>query len=316
MLLALFVASLTIGTVAIPVSDIFCLLFGGEGNDMWRYIITEVRLPQALAALLCGSALSVSGLLLQTCFGNALAGPDVFGISSGASLGVAIVTLLFGSTLVTLSGYLAVIVAAFIGAIAVTILLLFFSTRVTSRVLLLIVGLMVGYVTSSIVTLLNSMATTESVRSFVFWGMASFGNISLSQLPLFVIIIVPCLCAAFFLAKPLDALLLGDQYAESLGVRTNTVRRIALVLTGLLTAITVAFCGPVAFIGLAVPHLGRLLLRSEIHHHLLVTTLLGGAIIALLCNIICSLPYGLPLNAITPLLGAPVIIYVILKHRH
>lgn len=294
-------------------ADVVRVLFGAADNETWRYILTEVRLPQAVAALLCGVALSVSGLLLQTCFHNALAGPDVFGISSGASLGVAVVTLLFGGTVATFSGYLAVIIAAFAGAVGVTLLLLFFSARVTSHVLLLIVGLMVGYVASSIVTLLNSIAATESVRAFVFWGMASFSNIGLGQLPLFSAVVLLCLLVTFFMAKPLDALLLGDVYAASLGVRPHQIRRVALLITGLLTAMTVAFCGPISFIGLAVPHVARLLLRSSVHRHLLPVTVLGGAVVALACNILCALPFALPLNAITPLLGAPVIIYVVVR---
>lgn len=277
------------------------------------YIIREVRLPQAVAALLCGASLAASGLLLQTCFHNALAGPDVFGISSGASLGVAIVTLLMGGTLASLSGYVAIIVAALAGALAVTLLLLFFSARVSSRVLLLIIGLMVGYVAASLVTLLYSMAGAESVRSFVFWGMASFGNVSLSQLPLFALPLLLCLGGSMLLTKSLDALLLGDDYATSLGVSTQGVRCVALAITGVLTAVTVAFCGPVSFIGLAVPHLARLLLGSGLHRHLLPVSLLVGAVVALACNVLCALPYSLPLNALTPLLGAPVIIYVIVR---
>lgn len=299
-------------------AEVWRSLFGdNEGTS--HYIVTAVRLPQACAAVLCGAALSVSGLLLQTCFRNALAGPDVFGISSGASLGVALVVLLSGGTLAvgtaSLSGYVAIVAAAFVGALVVTMILLFFSMRISSRVLLLIVGLMVGYVASSAVTLLNASASTESVRSFVFWGMAGFGSVSLSQLPLMATVVVACLCACAFLAKPLDALLLGDQYANSLGVDTRRICRQALIVTGVLTAVTVSFCGPVSFIGLAVPHLARLLLRTSIHRHLLPMTLLSGIVVALVCNIICSLPTALPLNAVTPLFGAPLIIYVIVKNK-
>lgn len=315
-------ANLLVGAVSIPPGDVVSLLFGGSdgASDAWRYIVQEVRLPQTLAALLCGAALSVSGLLLQTCFANALAGPDVFGVSSGASLGVALVMLLSGGTLavgsLSLGGSLAIVVAAFLGAVAVTVLLLFFSVRVSSRVLVLVAGLMVGYVCSSVVTLLNAAASADSLRSFVFWGMATFGSVSLAQMPLFAGLVLVGLVASLLLAKPLDALLLGDRYAEGLGVNVHLVRRTALALTGLLTAVTVAFCGPVSFIGLAVPHLARLLLRSEAHRHLLPVTLLGGSAIALLCNALCCVPlFGtlLPLNAITPLLGAPVVIYVILR---
>lgn len=311
----LLLVSLMVGAVAIPPSDVVRILFFGDGEETWRYIVTDIRLPQALAAMLSGSALAVSGLLLQTCFHNALAGPDVFGISSGASLGVAVVVLFLGGAVASLSGYLAIVAAALVGAIGVTLLLLGLSARVANRVLLLIVGLMVGYVASSIVTLLNAMASADSVRSFVFWGMAGFGNISLDQLAPFSAVLLVCLAAALLLPKPLDALLLGEEYAESLGISVRRVRWLALLLTGILTAVTVAFCGPISFIGLAVPHFARLLLPTGVHRHLLPASLLGGAIVALLCNIICSLQPALPLNAVTPLLGAPVILYVIVKRR-
>lgn len=312
--LVMFVISLCVGSVDIPLEGVVSVFLGGDSlSPAWHYILMEVRLPQALVAMLCGGALAVSGLLLQTCFGNDLAGPDVFGVSSGASLGVAVVMLLMGGTLASLSGYLAVVVAAFVGAMAVTLLLLYFVERVSNRVMLLIVGLMLGYLASSVVTLLNSAATADGLRSYVFWGMAGFGALSGEMLPLFSLIIVCCLLASYLLVKPLDALLLGDDYAESLGVSTRRVRRNALVLTGLLTATTVAFCGPVSFIGLAVPHLARLLLRTSAHSRLLPATLLCGSSIALVCNIICSLPCAMPLNAVTPLLGAPVIIYVIVR---
>lgn len=320
-ILSLFVVSLSIGSVNIPMADTLAILTGHSDQlpSTWHYIITKIRLPQALAALLCGASLSASGLLLQTCFGNALAGPDVFGISSGASLGVAIVMLLSGGTIVlgdnTVSGYLAIIVAAFCGALAVTLLLLFFSTKVRNRLLLLIVGLMVGYVASSAVTLLNTIANADSVRAFVFWGMADFGNVSLHQIPLMAVTILLCIGLTLLLTKPLDALLLGDLYAESLGTATHRTRRIALTITGLLTAITVAFCGPISFIGLAVPHLARLLLQTESHRHLLPVSLLTGAMAALACSILCRLPTALPLNAVTPLFGAPIIIYVIIRQR-
>lgn len=320
-ILLLFVISLSIGAVDIPTANTLAILMGHTDNQpsTWGYIITQIRLPQALAALLCGASLAASGLLLQTSFDNALAGPDVFGISSGASLGVAVVMLLSGGTLAiggnTLNGYLAVIVAAFSGAIAVTLLLLFFSTKVRNHLLLLIVGLMVGYIASSAVTLLNTVANADSVRSFVFWGMASFGNVSLDQIPLMALILVPCIGLSLLLIKTLDALLLGDQYAESLGTATHQTRRIALLLTGLLTAVTVAFCGPVSFIGLVVPHLARLVLGTAIHRHLLPASLLIGAALSLVCSILSSLPTALPLNAITPLFGAPVIIYVIIRQR-
>ncbi len=319
----LLMANLMIGSIKIPVRDIIDILFSHyEGKESWRFIILESRLPQAITAFFCGGALSVSGLMLQTAFKNPLAGPSIFGISGGAGLGVALVMLLFGGTVSTLSftftGFLAVFIAAFIGAMTVTGIIFLFSMVVRSNVMLLIIGIMIGYLSSSGISLLNFFATEEGVRSYMVWGMGSFGGVSLSQLPLFTTIVVIGLIGACLLIKPLNALLLGERYAENLGINTVRVRNLLLIVTGLLTAITTAFCGPVSFIGLAVPHIARLLLQTDNHRLLFPITILTGAAIALLCNIICYLPGSngiIPLNAVTPLIGAPVIIYVIAKKR-
>lgn len=322
-IILLLIANITIGSIKIPIRDIFDILFSDyHGKESWQFIILETRLPQAITAMLCGGALSVSGLMLQTAFKNPLAGPSIFGISGGAGLGVALVMLLFGGTVSTLSftftGFLAVFIAAFIGAMTVTGIIFLFSMVVRSNVMLLIIGIMIGYLSSSGISLLNFFATEEGVRSYMVWGMGSFGGVSLSQLPLFTTIVVIGLIGACLLIKPLNALLLGERYAENLGINTVRVRNLLLIVTGLLTAITTAFCGPVSFIGLAVPHIARLLLQTDNHRLLLPITILTGAAIALLCNIICYLPGSngiIPLNAVTPLIGAPVIIYVIAKKR-
>lgn len=260
--------------------------------------------------------------MLQTAFRNPLAGPDVFGISSGAGLGVALVMLLLGGTvstsLFTVSGFLAILTAAFLGAITVTALILFLSTLVRNSVLLLIVGIMVGYVSSSAVSLLNFFASEEGVKSYMVWGMGNFGGVSMSHIPLFSLLCLVGITAALLLVKPLNILLLGPQYAESLGISTRRLRNLLLLIVGLLTAITTAFCGPISFIGLAIPHIARLLFRTDNHQVLLPGTILTGAAIALLCNFICFLPGEMgviPLNAVTPLIGAPVIIYVIIQRR-
>lgn len=322
-ILLLFGLNLTTGSVQIPfadVLDILCSRF--TGKESWEYIILENRLPQTLTAILCGASLSVCGLMLQTAFRNPLAGPDVFGISSGAGLGVALVMLLLGGTvstsIFTVSGFLAILTAAFVGAIAVTALILFLSTLVRNSVLLLIVGIMVGYVSSSAVSLLNFFASEEGVKSYMVWGMGNFGGVSMNHIPLFSILCLIGIIASFLLVKPLNILLLGPQYAESLGISTRQIRNILLVVVGLLTAIITAFCGPISFIGLAIPHIARLLFRTENHQILLPGTVLSGAVIALLCNFICYLPGEsgiIPLNAVTPLIGAPVIIYVIIQRR-
>ena len=322
-ILLLFGLNLTTGSVQIPFADVLDILCGRfTGKESWEYIILENRLPQTLTAILCGASLSVCGLMLQTAFRNPLAGPDVFGISSGAGLGVALVMLLLGGTvstsIFTVSGFLAILTAAFVGAIAVTALILFLSTLVRNSVLLLIVGIMVGYVSSSAVSLLNFFASEEGVKSYMVWGMGNFGGVSMNHIPLFSILCLIGIIASFLLVKPLNILLLGPQYAESLGISTRQIRNILLVVVGLLTAITTAFCGPISFIGLAIPHIARLLFRTENHQKLLPGTVLSGAVIALLCNFICYLPGEsgiIPLNAVTPLIGAPVIIYVIIQRR-
>lgn len=322
LIVVLFVLNLMAGAVRIPLADVGAILVGEDGvRASWRYIVLESRLPQGVTAMLCGAALAVSGLMLQTAFRNPLAGPSVFGITSGAALGVAVVMLLLGGSvsigMLDLSGFLAVWVSAFAGAMAVTGIIFLFSSLVRNGVMLLIVGLMIGYLSASAVSLLNFFATEEGVKSYIMWGMGDFGSVSMGQLPVFVAVIMAGLLASLSMIKPLNALLLGEEYAENLGVNTIRVRNQLLVITGVLTATTTAFCGPIAFIGLAVPHVTRLVLATENHRLLLPATVLVGAATALLCNLICSLPAdgAIPLNAVTPLIGAPIIIYVIVKGR-
>ena len=319
----LFAMNLIVGSVRIPLADVCDILFDKfEGKESWKYIVMENRLPQALTAMLCGASLAVCGLMLQTAFRNPLAGPDVFGISSGAGLGVAIVMLFLGgsvsTTMFTVSGFLAILTSAFIGAIVVTMIILLLSTMVRNSVLLLIVGLMVGYVSSSAVALLNFFASEEVVKSYMVWGMGNFGGVSMDHMLLFALLCLVGIIASIFLIKPLNIMLLGTQYAESLGINIRQIRNLLLVTVGLLTAVTTAFCGPISFIGLAIPHISRLLFRTDNHQILLPGTVLTGAVIALFCNLVCYLPGELgiiPLNAVTPLIGAPVIIYVIIKRR-
>ena len=319
----LFSLNLVFGSVRIPVADVVGILMGDvTAKPSWQYIVLESRLPQALTAMLCGAALAVSGLLLQTAFRNPLAGPGVFGVNSGAGVGVALVMLLLGGSLsvgsVSLSGFVAVLTAAFVGAMSVIALIFFFSTLVRSSVMLLIVGIMIGYIANSAVSLLNFFATDEGVKSYMVWGMGSFGGVSSAHMPMFAAITLLGLLGAVELIKPLNAQMLGDRYAENLGINVLRVRNWLLAVTGLLTAVTTAFCGPVAFIGLAVPHVVRLLFVTDNHRVLMPATILMGAVVALLCNIVCFLPGEsgvIPLNAVTPLIGAPVIIYVILKNK-
>ena len=322
-ILLLFMANLLCGSVRIPASEVLTILFGGDcSHPSWSYIIWESRLPQALTAMLTGAALAASGLMLQTAFSNPLAGPDILGINAGAGLGAAIVLLLFGGIMpagnLLFSGSLALVAAAFVGALAVTVLILLFASRVRSHSMLLIIGMMVGYVVSSAVSLLNFFSTAEGVQSYMMWGMGNFGGVSRTQLPLFASLVLIGLAIAIILVKPLNALLLGDRYARNLGINILRTRTLLLLSTGLLVAVTTAYCGPINFIGLAVPHIARLVLGTGNHRSLMPATLLTGALIALLCNLISILPGDkglLPLNAITPIIGAPVIIYVILSRR-
>lgn len=317
----LLMLNLLVGSVSIPTHDVLAILTGQDvGKPSWQFIILQSRLPQALTALLCGAALSTSGLLLQTSFQNPLAGPSIFGINSGAALGVALVMLLLGGSVSTalfsVGGAWAVLLTAFVGAMAVTGIIFMFAQWVKSSVMLLIIGMMIGYLASSAIALLNFFATQEGVKSFTMWGMGNFGGVSLSQLPMFTGAVMIGLVGSVLLIKPLNALLLGETYARNLGVNVRTMRSWLLVITGWLTAVTTAYCGPVAFIGLAVPHLARLVMGTDNHLQLLPITMAMGALIALLCQLVCVLPGSqgiLPLNAVTPLIGAPVIIYIIWK---
>ena len=319
----LFALNIFVGSVSIPAADILRILTGEDIKPSWQYIILESRLPQAMTATLAGGALAVSGLMLQTAFRNPLAGPSVFGINSGAGLGVALVMLLLGGSIsagsVSVSGFVAVLLAAFVGAMTVMAVIFFFSTLVRNNVMLLIIGIMIGYISNSAISLLNFFATDEGVKSYMVWGMGSFGGVSLKMMPVFSIVTLVGLLGSILLIKPLNALMLGDRYAENLGINIQHTRNWLLIITGLLTAIVTAFCGPVAFIGLAVPHMVRLLLHTDNHRSLLPATILMGSIVALVCSLLCVMPGEsgvIPLNAVTPLIGAPVIIYVIAKGRN
>ena len=319
-LLLLFAANLLFGSLDIPYGEVLSILTGGEcGRDVWRVVVLETRLPQALTALLAGASISVAGLLLQTLFRNPLAGPEVLGVNSGAGLGVALVMLFAGGmSTFGLGGYFAMLGGAFVGAIFVIMIILLLATFLRNNVFLLIAGVAVGYMTSSAITLLNYFSTAEGVHSYMVWGMGSFGGVTMQQIPFFATVVLLLLMASLVMAKPLNALLLGDAYAVNLGVNVKAVRVVALCVTGLLTAVVTAFCGPVAFIGLAVPHVARMLLRSNNHRHLIPSTIMLGGAVALLCNLACQLPGEsglLPLGAITPIVGAPVIIYVVIKNR-
>ena len=288
--IVLFVLNLLLGSVSIPARDVVSILLGNEASKAsWQFIVLESRLPQAITATLCGAALAVSGLMLQTAFRNPLAGPSVFGINSGAGLGVAMVMLFLGGGLsvgsVSITGFAAILSAAFVGSMTVMAIIFFFSTLVRNSVMLLIIGIMIGYISNSAISLLNFFATDEGVKSYMVWGMGSFGGVSMANMPVFALVTLAGLVGALLLIKPLNALMLGDRYAENLGVNIMRVRNWLLIVTGVLTAITTAFCGPVAFIGLAVPHIARQLLTTDNHRQLLPATLLCGSVVALVSQL-------------------------------
>lgn len=324
-LLVLFVGGLAYGAVPIPLDHVMDILLGkGSDKIAWQNIVLQSRLPQAITALLAGASLATSGLLLQTLFRNPLAGPSILGISDGANLGVAAIMLYFGGTLGQftdwpISGYMAVILAAFVGACVILGLIIYFSAKVKNNVMLLIIGIMIGYLASSVISILNYYSSTDRVHAFVMWGLGNFSGVSLEQLPFFGICALIGLLLAILLIKPLNALLLGEMYAANLGIRIKRTRIVILLCTGILTATTTAFCGPISFVGLAVPHIARLMLGSSNHKMLVPVTMLTGSCVALLCNMLMVVPGSntiLPLNAVTPMLGAPIIIYVIVNRKN
>ena len=321
LVLLLFAANLFYGSIEIPACEVLSIITGnGSEREVWRVVVLDTRLPQALTAVLAGASISVAGLLLQTLFRNPLAGPEVLGVNSGAGLGVAIVMLLSGgvSAFGLVGGYAMVLGGAFFGALFVMMIILLLATLLRNNMFLLIAGVAVSYITASAITLLNYFSTAEGVHSYMIWGMGSFGGVTMEQMAIFAPVSLLLLLLSLAMTKSLNALLLGDAYALNLGINVKAVRGVALGVTGLLTAVVTAFCGPVAFIGLAVPHIARISLRSNNHRHLIPATIILGAGVALLCNLVCQLPGEsglLPLGAITPLIGAPVIIYVVIKNR-
>lgn len=315
----LFLANIFFGSVHIPAEHVIDVLTGRGEPGIAKFIILGNRMPMAITAMFGGAALAVTGLMLQTAFRNPLAGPSILGISSGASLGVALVMLAMDGVVAIgeseIGGYAAVIAAAITGSLLITGILTLISLRVKNTLMLLIVGILTGYLTSSIVTLLSSLAESERVHGYVMWGMGSFSQVSTDQLPWMSLFIIICLGASLLLAKPLNILLLGDNYARNLGIRVDKVKTLLLIVTGVMTAIVTAYCGPVAFIGLAMPHVARMLTRTDNHWVLMPATMLAGSAVALGCNILSVLPSHtvIPLNALTPLVGVPVILYVILS---
>lgn len=316
MSVVLFVALIFFGTVDIEAREVWYALTG-EGNDAVGIVVLDLRLPMAAGAFIAGMGLAVAGLLLQTTFSNPLAGPSILGVSTGASLGVAIVLLLLGGGAGTgLGHYAGTLIGAVGGAAAMLVLLLLFAGIVRGTAMLLIVGVLLGYLASSAISILNFYATAEGVHSFVIWGLGSFSGVSVSDMAVFGPLVLLAVGGSMLMIKPLDAMLLGDEYAESMGVNLHATRNWLLLLSGLLTAGVTAFCGPIGFLGLVIPHVARLTQRSSLHSRLLPATALWGGFSGLLCaaiSVFAGRGSVLPVNAITPVLSIPVIIYVIVN---
>ncbi|MBQ2482918.1 MAG: iron ABC transporter permease [Bacteroidales bacterium] len=324
LILVLLVLNLLLGSVKIPAADVIGVLFGDRSNEIFSNIILKSRLPQALVAIVAGAGLAVSGLQMQTVFRNPLAGPSVLGISNGASLGVAIVVLMSSSLAgVSLSrmGYVgdaAISIAAIIGSLAVMALIVWVARKVKGNVTLLIIGVMVGYLVTAIVGVLKFFSAEEDIKAYVVWGLGSFARVSGDQMLLFVGMMLVLLPLSFLLVKTLNLMLLGDDYARNLGLDVSRARTLVILNSGVLVAIVTAYCGPIMFIGLAVPHLCRAIFRTSDHRVLVPGTILAGAALALLCSLVARMPGfegALPVNSVTALIGAPVIASVIFKRR-
>lgn len=320
-----FFLNLVLGSVHIPLRAVWNIICGSSDEPVvWQNIVWKSRIPQSFTALVAGAGLSVSGLQMQTVFRNPLAGPSVLGISSGASLGVASVILLSGSIGgVALSklgyiGEIALTIAATAGALSVMTLIVFVSQKVKGSVTLLIIGVMIGYVANAIIGVFKYFSVEEDIRAYVIWGLGSFARVSGNQMTLFICIMAVLLPLSFLLIKTLNLLLLGDAYAKNLGLNIKRARLYVISCSGILTAIVTAYCGPVIFLGLAVPHLCRGLLRTSDHRVLMPAAVLTGSSLALLCNLIARMPGfegALPVNSITALIGAPIVVYVLFSKR-
>ena len=325
-IVVLFLLNLFLGSVNIPMRSIWNILWGIDGGEsvIWQNIIWKSRVPQSMTALVAGAGLAVSGLQMQTVFRNPLAGPSVLGISSGASLGVAFVVLLSGSiggialSRLGVMGEIALTVAAIIGALSIMALIVYVSQKVHGNVTLLIIGVMIGYVANAVIGVLKFFSVEEDIRAYVIWGLGSFARVSGNQITAFVSIMAILLPLSFLLIKTLNLLLLGDAYARNLGLNIKRARLQVIACSGVLVAIVTAYCGPITFLGLAVPHLCRGIFRTSDHKVLMPASLLAGAALALLCNLIARMPGfegALPVNSVTALVGAPVVVSVLFKKR-
>ena len=319
----LFLLDTSLGSIVIPIKNVFQVLLGdSSGKESWDYILINYRLPKSITAVLVGTGLAISGLLMQTLFRNPLAGPYVLGLSSGSSLGVAVVIL--GASLVPnfisaflLSSY-GIIIASSFGSFIVLLAVLLASHRLRDTMSILIVGLMFGSFTNAMVGTLSYFSSAEQLQKFTFWSMGNLGNLPWNSVAILFCCVAFGLALSFFCIKPLNALLLGENYAKSLGLNYKKTQLLIMIATSILAGSITAFAGPIAFIGLAVPHISKLLFQTSNHHVLFWSSLLIGASVMLFCDIISQLPgtdFMLPINAVTSIFGAPIVIWLLVRKR-
>jgi len=324
LLVITFVVNISVGSIFIPINEVFkAILLGDASKDSWLTIVTNYRLPKAIVAMLVGSGLAISGLFMQTLFRNPLAGPFVLGISSGASLGVALLFLgssfLGGSIFFSVFSSWSLPIAASLCALLVLLLIITTANNVKNTMSVLIIGLMFSSFTTAIVSILSYFSDAYEIQQYVFWGFGSLENLSWKEIYIFMFVFLIAIAFSFQLIKPLNSLLLGENYAKSVGINIKKNKHFILIITSLLTGIITAFCGPIAFIGLAIPHMTRLIFSTSNHKILIPASLLIGAIVLLVCDCIAQLPgseFTLPINAITSLFGAPIVIWLLVKKRN
>ena len=321
LLIIVFVADIFTGNAKISFSEGINALFGSSGNEITDEIIFNYRLPKAITALLAGSALSVAGLLMQTLFRNALAGPDVLGVSAGAGLGVALLTLLTGTSLYPLIaslGSMAQVVVAISGAALVLLLILGVSARINDSVTILVLGMIFGYVASAAITILQSFADPDSLKVFVTWTFGSLGSVTWEKMPILLALVVSGVAVVFFLQKALNSLLLGEKYAISIGLNVKKLRVVIIIITAIITGAITAFTGPIAFVGVVIPHFARSFFGTVNHRTIIPATLLLGGILLIVCDILSQIPISnrtLPINAVMAVFGAPMIVWIVLKRK-
>ncbi|AAM71657.1 MAG TPA: iron ABC transporter permease [Chlorobaculum sp.] len=327
LLVLLFMLDIALGSVSIPLKSVVAILFGSDQEPVaWQKIVTTIRLPKAITAVIAGAALSASGLQMQTLFRNPLAGPSVLGISAGASLGVAMVMLVSGSAAnafairqLGLGGSWLIVIASSLGAAAVLLVVLAIAVKIKDNVVLLIVGIMVGNITVSLISIWQYFSEPEQIQDYLIWTFGSLGGVLGNQLWVLGIVVGAGLLVSFAASKPLNVMLLGENYAKSLGMSTFSIRITVIAATSLLAGSVTGFCGPIGFIGIAVPHLTRSILNTSDHRFLMPSSCLVGAILMLVCDIIAQMPGNqttLPINVVTALIGSPVVIWVIIRQRN